>query len=102
MFVSDEDCRYRSYPVSSLVLFAESLGVCFAVGIEEFLTALLPGGFKFSTRDVPIRPAFSGNGPKVLPQIFKSWAAEEPIAVIEFVDDQSGLEDDHVRNHRIV
>ena len=42
-----------------LVLFTESLGVRFAVRIEEFLAALLPCCFEFGRGDVPVRPAFS-------------------------------------------
>jgi hypothetical protein len=45
-----------------LVLFTESLGVCFAVGIEEFLAALLPRRFEFGRRDVPVRAAFLSDG----------------------------------------
>ena len=45
-----------------LVLFTQGLGVRFAVGIEEFLSALLPRRFEFGRRDVPVRPAFLGNG----------------------------------------
>ena len=45
-----------------LVLFTQGLGVRFAVGIEEFLSTLLPRRFEFGRRDVPVRPAFLGNG----------------------------------------
>ena len=45
-----------------LVLFTDSLGVGFAVGIEEFLAALLPRRLEFGRCDVPVRPAFLGNG----------------------------------------
>jgi len=38
------------------------LGDLFAVRIEEFLAALLPRRFEFGGCDVPVRPAFLGNG----------------------------------------
>ena len=45
-----------------LILFTESLDVRFAVGIEEFLAALMPRRFEFRRCDVPVRPAFLANG----------------------------------------
>jgi hypothetical protein len=45
-----------------LVLFTESLDVGFAIRIEEVLTALLPRCLEFGRCDVPVRPAFTGNG----------------------------------------
>ena len=58
----------------SLILFTESLDVRFAVRIEEFLAALLPRRFEFGSSDVPVRPAFLGNGTQVLAEIFQQWA----------------------------
>jgi hypothetical protein len=46
-----------------LVLFAQGLGVRFAVRIKEFLSALLPRRSEFGRCNVPVRPAFLGNGP---------------------------------------
>ena len=46
-----------------LVLFAQGLGVRFAVRIKEFLSALLPRRSQFGRCNVPVRPAFLGNGP---------------------------------------
>ncbi len=45
-----------------LVLFSDSLGVGFAVRIEEFLAALLPRRLEFGRCDVPVWSAFFGNG----------------------------------------
>jgi hypothetical protein len=53
-----------------LVLFTDGLGVGFAVGIEKFLTALLPRRLEFGRCDVPVRPAFLGSGTKVLAEFF--------------------------------
>jgi hypothetical protein len=52
----------RAFRSRTLVLFTQGLGIRFAVGIEEFLSALLPRRFEFGRRDVPVRPAFLGNG----------------------------------------
>ena len=58
--------------------------------------------FSSGVVDVPVRPAFLGNGTQVLAEIFRSGPAEEPVAVVDFVNDQTGLEDKHVRDHGIV
>ena len=47
--------------VSVLILFTDSLRVRFAIWVEEFLAALLPGGLRFRHCDVPIGPAFLDN-----------------------------------------
>src|SRR5262249_47508246 len=39
---------------------------------------------------------------QVLAELFHSGPAEEPVAVVDLVDDKTGLEDNHVRNHGIV
>ena len=85
-----------------LILFTESLDVRFAVRIEEFLAALLPRGFEFGRCDVPVRPAFLRNGAQVLAKIFQSGPAEEPVAVVDLINDKTGLEDNHVGDHGIV
>ncbi len=46
----------------ALILFSESLSVRFAVRVEEILAALLPRRFEFGRCDVPVWPAFPGNG----------------------------------------
>jgi hypothetical protein len=85
-----------------LILFAEGLGVGFAVGIEEFFAALLPGDAEFGGGDVPIGAALFGNGAEILAEIFESGAAPEPIAVVDLINDKTGLEDYHMGNHGIV
>ena len=85
-----------------LILLTERLGVGFPIRIEEFLAALLPRCFEFGCCDVPVRPAFPGNDTQILPEIFQSGSAEEPVAVIDSVHDKAGLKDDHVGDHRIV
>src|SRR5208283_5723996 len=52
----------QGYSMALLILFTDRLGIGLAVGIEEFLAALLPSGFEFGRGDVPVRAAFPGNG----------------------------------------
>ena len=62
---NERACNMRSVPLMAiplLLLFTESLDVRFAVRIEEFLAALLPRRSEFGRCDVPVRPAFLGNG----------------------------------------
>ena len=88
--------------IPPLVLFTESLDVRFAIRIEEFLAAMLPSRFEFGRRNVPVWPAFLGNGAQVLAEIFQSGPAEEPVAVVDLVNEKTGLEDNDVGDHRIV
>ncbi len=85
-----------------LILFAESLGKRFAVRIEEFLAALLPRRFEFRRCDVPIRAAFSDNCAQVLAEFFQRGPPEEPVAVVDLINDKAGLEDNRVGDHGIV
>src|SRR5208283_680847 len=89
-------------PIPLLILFTESLDIRLAVRIEKLLAALLPRRFEFGCRDVPVRPAFLGNGTYVLAKIFQSGPAEEPVAVVDLINDKTGLEDNHVGDHGIV
>ena len=67
------------------------MGVGFAVRIEEFLAAFAPRGLEFWRCDVPVRPAFLGDGAQVLAELLYRGSSEEPVAVVDFVDDQTGL-----------
>jgi hypothetical protein len=94
--------RWSMARLRLLILFTEGLDVGFAVWIEEVFAALLPGGFEFGPSDVPIGAALFGDGAEVLAEIFHGGAAEEPVAVVDFVDEEAGLEDNHVGDHGIV
>jgi hypothetical protein len=85
-----------------LVLFPDRLGVGFAVWVEEFLASFLPCCFQFRCGDVPVRSTFLKNGAQVLAQFFQSGTPEEPIAHVDFMNDQTRFEDDRVRDHGIV
>jgi ketosteroid isomerase-like protein len=87
---------------SLLVLFTESLHVCFAVRIEKLLAALLPCNFEFGRCDVPVWTALLGNGTQVLAKIFRRGSTEEPVAHVNLVNDKTRLEHKRVRDHRIV
>jgi hypothetical protein len=86
----------------SLVLFTEGLRVGLAVGIEAIFVALLPGCLELGSGDVPIGAAFFCDSAQILAEIFEGGTAEEPIAVVDFVDDETGFKNDDVGNHRIV
>src|SRR5262249_48599666 len=58
--------------------------------------------FQFRSCDVPVGSAFLAHGTEVLTEIFYGGPAEEPIAVVDLMNDQTWLEDDHVGDHRIV
>src|SRR3984893_5970828 len=85
-----------------LILLTDSLGVRLAVWIEELLPSLPPRRLEFGRRDVPVRPAFLGHGTQVLAEFLRRGPAEEPVAVVDLVNDKTGLQDGRVRNHRIV
>ena len=57
---------------------------------------------EFRRGDVPVRPAFLRHSAQVLAQFFHSGAAEEPVAVVDLIDDKSWFEDDRVGDHRLV
>src|ERR1700719_149144 len=85
-----------------LILFTESLGVSFAVRIEEFLAASLPSCSEVGRCDVPIRPTFLGYGAEVLTELLQGRPTEKPVAIVDLINDKAGLEDNHMRDHRIV
>jgi hypothetical protein len=88
--------------IAPLILFAEGLEIGFTVGVEKIFAALLPGGFEFGGGDVPVWAAFLADGTEVLAEIFDGGTAEEPVAVIDFINEKTGLKDDHVGDHGIV
>jgi hypothetical protein len=58
------------------------------VRIAVLLAALLARSFEFGRCDVPVQPAFPGDGAQVLAEILQSGPAEGPVDV---VDDKTGL-----------
>src|ERR1700761_472392 len=74
------DLRRKRLQRQLLILFAESLKIGFAVWIERFLAALLPGRFKFGRCDVPVRPAFPADSTQIQAELFDRGSSEEPVA----------------------
>jgi hypothetical protein len=93
---------HASKAITLLNLFTESLDVSLAIGIERFLAASEPRRFKFRGCDVPVGTAFPGNNTKVLAEIFERGAPEEPVSIVDLINDKTGLQDNHVGNHGIV
>src|SRR6476660_410809 len=89
-------------PSLLLILFTESLNVCFAVWIKQLFATLLPCSLHLRRCDIPVRTALFQNGTKVLAKIFHSGPAEEPVAVVDLINQKAWLEDNHVRDHGIV
>jgi hypothetical protein len=66
MEVSLSGWKLRASTTLFLVLLVRAPNMRLAIRIESFLQTLLPKSLKLARRDVPIRPAFLANGPKVL------------------------------------
>src|SRR5882672_6616288 len=74
----------------------------FPVRMERCLLAFRPGGSLLRAADVPIGTASLEDGAQVVAQFLHCRSAEKPIAVVDLVDTQAGLEYQRVGNHRIV
>lgn len=72
------------------------------VGVKEFLITLLPRCFQVRMWDIPIGSALSENCKQILAKIFDCESAKEPVAVVDLVNDKTGLKHDRVWNHRIM
>jgi hypothetical protein len=84
------------------VLFTESLDIGFAVRVKEVLAPFRPRRLEFGRCYVPVRPPLPGDNAQVLTEIFESGPTEKPVAIVNLVNDQTGLQHDHVGDHRIV
>src|SRR5271167_1140158 len=94
--------RSRRAAHRRLILFTESLDVGLAVRIKELLAALLPRSLKLGRGDVPVRPTFRADCAQVLTELFYCRSTEEPVSVIDLVNDEAGREHDHMWDHGIV
>src|SRR4029453_2516290 len=83
-------------------LFGHELRLRFPVRMETCLVALLPGCALIRAADVPIGTAALQHRAQVEAQFLHRRPAEEPVAVVDLVDAQAGLEHPRVRDHRIV
>src|SRR6266516_2749491 len=62
----------------------------------------VPGLAQARGAEVPVGANLTGNGAQVAPEVNDRWAPPEPVAVVDAVDDQAGLQNERVRDHRIV
>ncbi len=51
---------------------------------------------------IPVRADFARHDAQIVPKIDDRWTSPEPITVINPVDDEARLEDERMRDHRIV
>src|SRR5882672_2812475 len=64
--------------------------------------APFPLGFEFGCRDVPVRTTFLQHSAQVLPKLFDGRPAKKPVAIIDLEYNETGFEDDDMRDHGIV
>ena len=79
-----------------LILLTDGLGVGLAIRIKHDLAAIQPRRLKLERGGVPVGPAPARNLAHVLAKFFQRRAAEEPVAVVDLVDHQARLKNDHV------
>src|ERR1044071_6779077 len=70
--------------------------------VEVLVIAGVPGVAEPGTGQVPVRADRAGHRAQVLPEFGNGRPAPEPVAVVDGVDDQSGLEHEGVWDHRVV
>jgi len=70
--------------------------------MEGRQVARVPSLAESRSPQIPVGADLARRGPQVMPEVDDRRPAAEPIAVIDAVDDQSGLEHECVRNHRIM
>jgi hypothetical protein len=62
----------------------------------------IPGLAQPGRAEVPVGADLAAHGPQVVPEIDDRGAPPEPIAVVDAVDHETGLEHERVRDHRVV
>src|SRR5271154_4305441 len=70
--------------------------------MEGRQVARVPSLAESRSLQVPVGADLARHGPQVVPEVDDRRAAPEPIAVIDAVDDESRLEHECMRNHRIM
>src|SRR5712664_2975461 len=96
-----ELCR-ESFEDSVLLLLPKYLPVGLAVRIKAIMFAPFPCGFQFGPGDVPVRAAFPQHSSQILPKLFDGRPAKKPVAIVDFEYNETRLEDNYMRDHRIV
>ena len=64
--------------------------------------ARVPGFTQPRGAQIPVRADLARTRPQIVPEVENGWPPPEPIAVVDAVDNESRLEHECVRNHRIV
>src|SRR5215217_8717629 len=64
--------------------------------------ARVPGIAQSGGAEVPVGADLGGDRPQVVPEVRERGTSPEPIAVVDLVDDESRLEHEGVRDHRVV
>src|SRR5258707_14298624 len=72
------------------------------LGVKDFLINFLPRFFQVLMMDIPIGSGSSDNRTQILAKIFDCGSAKESVAVVDLVNDKTGLKHDRVWNHRIM
>ena len=72
------------------------------VGVKEFLITVLPRRFQVRICDIPIGSTFYENRTQILAKILDCGSAKEPVAVVDLVNDKTGLKHERVWNHWIM
>ena len=96
---SDSDNKRN--PVA-LLLRTKRMPVGLAIRIKTITFTPFPSGFQFGPSDIPIRSTFLRHVAQVLPKLFDGRPTKKPVASVDLEYDESRLEDDDMRDHRIV
>src|SRR5262245_1387048 len=70
--------------------------------VERGVVAAVPCLAQPGGTEVPVGTALATYLAQVVPQVGHRGTAPEPVAVVDAVDDQAGLEHEGVRDHRVV
>src|ERR1700732_5391415 len=85
-----------------LLVLPKYLPAGLAVGIKAIMFAPFPGGFQFGPSDIPIRTAFLQQRTQSVPKLFDGRSTKKPVAVVDLEYNEARLEDNDMRDHRIV
>src|SRR3954449_10742201 len=70
--------------------------------VEGRPVARVPGVAQPGGAEVPVGTDVARHRPQIVPQVDYRWTPPEPVAVVDAVDDEPGLEHERVRGHRVV
>ena len=96
---SDSDNRRK--PIA-LLLLTKQLPVGLAIGIKAIAFTPFPSGSQFGPSDVPIWSTFLRHVTQVLSKLFDGRPTKKPVAIVDLEYNESRLEDNDMRDHRIV